>query len=113
VSADYNARCDPTYVDRVLTDLVTHPGELRHLEALYGGDCRTVRDAVVIGRHHGLLLESAGQGRVGYCCVGFARPASRVKTASQPTIKRDLSYSDECDEPASDAPDETSGYSDE
>jgi hypothetical protein len=86
-SADcsYQARHDAGYVDRVLTDLVTNAGELRHLEALYGGDCRTVRDAIVIGRHCGLLVESAGQGRVGYRCVGFARPASRRQQA-----KRDM-----------------------
>ena len=74
--ADYCARHDPDFVDAVLTDLLAHFGELRHLEPLFRCDAWEARDAIVIGRRVGLVIV-AEQGRPGYRCIGFARPTNR------------------------------------
>jgi hypothetical protein len=72
-------RTDPQFVDRVLTDLLTHPREWRALGRLHVSAelpsyerSWVVRDAVDTGRKLGLVIE--GDGRRGYRFLRFERP---------------------------------------
>jgi hypothetical protein len=69
----YHPRHDPDFADRLLRDLVAHPGEFRPLGRLYAPGVPShersccVRDAIVRHRRHGYTI--VGDRVRGYCLV--------------------------------------------
>lgn len=95
-----NPRHDAHFVDRVVWDLITHPGIWRRLGRLHAPGapsferCTAVRDAVNHARRIGFLVEA--DRRRGYRVTGYRHPA-RIYTC-KPGPK-----------PADEAPDEIPG----
>jgi hypothetical protein len=84
VNADFDPRCDGPFVDAVLGYLIGHVGERVRLTVVFNADPWSVRDAVDVGRHHGLII-TAHQGRAGYTLQPlFARPTSRHEPRRPP-----------------------------
>ena len=72
-------RCDASFVDRVINELLARPGRWVRLSRLMALDelpsherCNAVRDAVETGRKLGLVI--SGDKRLGYRFERFERP---------------------------------------
>jgi hypothetical protein len=71
-----------TYPDRILLDLFTHWGQWRRLQHTVGGNAWEVRDAVVVARNLGFVVQ--GDRALGYRVVDWHRILNlRVAKASE------------------------------
>ena len=73
----YCARHDRDFINVVLGYLISHVGERVQLTKVFNADPWAVRDAVDVGRHHGLVI-TGRRGEAGYTLQPlFARPRRR------------------------------------
>ena len=68
---DYDPRHDPAFVDVVVSYLLHRSGEWCRLGQTFNADVWSVRDAVMVARRLGLIVQG---GRRGYRFLGFVRP---------------------------------------
>lgn len=68
-----NPRNDPTYVEKVAEILLDHRGERVHIEAVLGGDCWALNEAVNCLRRLGWEIHGE-RGCPGYLFVKWTRP---------------------------------------